>query len=375
MAGRAPTILIVEADPMSAANLRETLAGLGYDVMAVVSSPEDAISLAGRRRPDLLLMDINIGGALDGTHAAAILRHEYGLPVVYLTTIADHAIVERTSETEAYGYLVKPVRPVELQSVIELALHQHEMENRLRERAQWHGPPAGPPAAAADTSMRRQPAATGPATRRSTVLLADDHAMLREGIAKLLTDHDFEVVGTVGDADQLLDAARRVRPDVILTDISMPPGLSGLDVIDRLKTERIDSKVIVLTMHDDADLATRAARAGAAGFVLKYAAGEELVTAIQQALQGRVYFSPVVTRGVLERLAAPAGPSEPLLSPRQIDVLRLILDGHRMKEIAAVLDLSPRTVETHKYDMMRTLGVRSTAELIKYAIEKRLIVQ
>ena len=374
MAGRAQTILIVEPDPVSAGDLRETLAGLGYDVMAVVSSPEEAISLAGQRRPDLLLMDVNIEGALDGIQAAAILRHEYGLPVVYLTKHADHAAVEPAWETEAYGYLVKPVRPVELHSVIKLALHQHEIENRLREREQGHGPPAGSPAAAADTAVRRQPAATGPATRRSTVLLADDHAMLREGIAKLLTDHDFEVVGTVGDANDLLEVARRVRPDVILTDISMPPGLSGLDVIDRLKAERIDSKVIVLTMHDDADLATRAARAGAAGFVLKYAAGEELVTAIQQALQGRVYFSPVVTKGVMERLAAPAE-SEPLLSRRQIDVLRLILDGHRMKEIAAALELSPRTVETHKYDMMRTLGVRSTAELVKYAIEKRLIVQ
>jgi DNA-binding NarL/FixJ family response regulator len=130
----------------------------------------------------------------------------------------------------------------------------------------------------------------------------------------------------------------------------------------------------MLTMHDDAELATRAARAGASGFLLKHAAGDELVTAIQQALQGRVSFSPAVTKGVMERLAAPVH-AEPLLSARQLDVLRLILQGLRMKEIGAALDLSTRTVETHKYEMMRVLGVHSTAELVKYAIEKRLIVE
>lgn len=210
--------------------------------------------------------------------------------------------------------------------------------------------------------------------RRSTVLLADDHAMLREGLEKLLTEHGFDVVGTVATGDQLLDAARRRRPDVIVTDISMP-GLSGLDVLARLKAERADSKIIVLTMHNDAELATRAARAGASGFLLKHAAGEELVTAIHQALQGLVYFAAEVTKGVMERLAAPSSPPEPMLTPRQLDVLRLILEGRRMKEIAAALDLSTRTVETHKYQMMEALGVSSTTELVKYAIEHRLITE
>jgi two-component system response regulator NreC len=210
--------------------------------------------------------------------------------------------------------------------------------------------------------------------RRSTVLLADDHAMLREGLEKLLTEHGFDVVGTVATGDELLDAARRSRPDVIVTDISMP-GLSGLDVLARLKAERADSKVIVLTMHSDAELATRAARAGASGFLLKHSAGEELVTAVHQALQGRVYFAAEVTKGVMERLAAPSSPPEPMLTPRQLDVLRLILEGRRMKEIAAALDLSTRTVETHKYQMMDALCVSSTAELVKYAIEHRLITE
>jgi len=209
--------------------------------------------------------------------------------------------------------------------------------------------------------------------KRHTVLLADDHAIVTEGLARLLREHEFDVVGAVGDGQLLIDAARRHRPDVIVTDLSMP-GLSGLDVLARLRAERIDSKVVVLTMHNDADLATVAMRAGASGFLLKESAGEELVAAIRQALQGRVYLTPALTRDVMERMAGSAGASEPQLTPRQRDVLRLIVKGQRMKEIAANLGLSTRTVETHKYEMMEALGLHSTAELVRYALDRRLVL-
>ena len=168
-------------------------------------------------------------------------------------------------------------------------------------------------------------------------------------------------------------AAKRLRPDVIVTDLSMP-GLSGLDVLARLRAERVDSKIIVLTMHHDADLATVAMRGGASGFLLKESAGEELVAAIRQALQGRVYLTPALTRDVMERMAGSSGASEPQLTPRQLDVLRLIVKGQRMKEIAANLGLSTRTVETHKYEMMEILGLHSTAELVRYALDRRLML-
>ena len=208
--------------------------------------------------------------------------------------------------------------------------------------------------------------------RRHTVLIADDHAIVKEGLVTLLKEHDFDVVGAVGDGHELLDSARRLRPDLIVTDMSMP-GLSGLDVLTRLKADRVDSKVILLTMHHDADLATRAMRAGASAFMLKHSAGEELLTAIQQALEGRMYLTPTMTKEILERMTSPADHSDPQLTSRQLDVLRLILEGRRMKEIAATLQLSARTVETHKYQMMEALGVASTAELVKYAVEHRLI--
>ncbi len=207
--------------------------------------------------------------------------------------------------------------------------------------------------------------------QRTTVLLADDHAMLTEGLAGLLTKHEFDVVGTVGDGHQLVDAAKSLRPDVIVTDLSMP-GLTGLDVLARLKAERVDSKVIVLTMHNDADLATIAMRGGASGFLLKESAGDELVGAIRQVLQGRVYLTPALTKEVMERMAGSSNAAGPPLTVRQLDVLRLIAKGQRMKEIAANLGLSVRTVETHKYEMMDALGLHSTAELVRYAVDRRL---
>ena len=211
-------------------------------------------------------------------------------------------------------------------------------------------------------------------TRATTVLLADDHAIVLEGLVSLLKAHEFDVVGAVRDGTTLLEAAERMKPDVIVTDLSMP-GLTGLDVLTKLKQSRIESKVVVLTMHNDAERATESLKAGASAFLLKESAGEELVTAIHQALQGRVYLTAAVTRSVIERMvdsgARPSSKSE--LTPRQLDVLRLIVKGQRMKEIAAALRLSTRTVESHKYEMMQVLGLHSTAELVRYALERRII--
>jgi DNA-binding NarL/FixJ family response regulator len=209
--------------------------------------------------------------------------------------------------------------------------------------------------------------------RRTTVLVADDHAIVMEGLVSLLKEHDFDVVGAVSDGAKLIEAARRLRPNVIVTDLSMP-GLSGLDVLVKLKAEQIESKVVVLTMHNDAERATQALKSGASGFLLKESAGEELVAAIHQALQGRVYLTAAVTRSVIERMADSGGQAAPQLTPRQLDVLRLIVKGQRMKEIAAGLKLSTRTVETHKYEMMQVLGLHSTAELVRYALAQRIVV-
>ena len=202
--------------------------------------------------------------------------------------------------------------------------------------------------------------------RRTKVLLADDHAIVAEGLATLLKDH-FDLLETVGDGSALIDAARKLRPDVIVTDIAMPV-LSGLEALRRLKATRNEAKVIFLTMHADAQLATEAFRAGASGYVLKQSAGEELIAAIQEVLKGRTYLTPLITKNVIANLTESTPPTVKL-TPRQREVLRLIADGRRMKDIGAILELSTRTVESHKYEMMRALGVQSTAELVRYAIQ------
>ena len=209
-------------------------------------------------------------------------------------------------------------------------------------------------------------------TRRATVLLADDHLVFTDGVVRILREH-FDVVGTVADGPSLVDAATRLRPDVIVSDISMPT-LSGLEGLRQLKTHHIESRIIFLTMHADPKLAAEAFRLGAKGFVLKQSSGDELVKAIQAVLEGHKYLSPALTDEVLMLMSEPAHQSGVELSSRQKEVLRQIVNGHRMKAIAATLNLSPRTVETIKYEMMRDLRLHSTTELVKYAIEHRLVV-
>jgi DNA-binding NarL/FixJ family response regulator len=206
--------------------------------------------------------------------------------------------------------------------------------------------------------------------QRTKVLLADDHTVVAEGLATLLKNR-FDLVGTVSNGSELIDAARKLRPDVIVADISMPI-LSGLEALRRLKAARSDAKVIFLTMHADAQLATEAFRAGATGYVLKQSAGEELIAAIQEVLQGRTYLTPLMTKDVIANFTETTPPTVKL-TPRQREVLRLIAEGRRMKEIGAILQLSTRTIETHKYEMMRGLGVESTAALVRYAIQIGLV--
>ena len=207
--------------------------------------------------------------------------------------------------------------------------------------------------------------------RRPTVLLADDHVIFTDGIVRILKEH-FDVVGTVRDGSSLLEAADRLHPDVIVTDISMPT-LSGLDGLRQLKVKHDQSKVIFLTMHADAKLAAEAFRLGAKAFVVKQSSGEELVKAIEAVLLGQRYMSSTLTDDVLTLMSAPTKPGGAELRSRQKEVLRCIVNGQRMKEIGSSLNLSPRTVETIKYEIMRDLNLHSTTELVRYAIKHQLV--
>jgi DNA-binding NarL/FixJ family response regulator len=207
--------------------------------------------------------------------------------------------------------------------------------------------------------------------RQTTVLLADDHVVFTDGIVRILSDR-YKVVGAVSDGHELVEAALRLHPDIIVSDISMPT-LSGLESLRQIKAKLPEARVILLTMHADPKLAADGFRLGARGFVLKQASAEELVKAIEAVLLGHNYMSAALTHDVLTLIASPGAVSGDNLRPRQTEVLRLIVNGLRMKEIASSLSLSPRTVETIKYEIMRDLDVHSTAELVKYAIEHKLV--
>lgn len=208
--------------------------------------------------------------------------------------------------------------------------------------------------------------------RLPTVLIADDHKMFVEGLARLLKGR-FEIVGSVGDGSELVEAATRLKPDVIVLDVSMPQ-VSGIEALIQLKAKQPDARAVVLTMHADPHLASEALKAGAAGVVLKESTGDELLTALDAVLNGRTYLTAMLTKDVLSIMSGPAEPAAVTLTPRQREVLRLLVDGRRVKEIAAALDLSPRSVESIKYQMMQDLNVHSTAGLVRYAIQHRLVV-
>jgi len=206
------------------------------------------------------------------------------------------------------------------------------------------------------------------------VLLADDHRMVAEGLKSLLTP-DFDLVGVVEDGRALLREVAALRPDVVVTDITMPH-LSGIEALARLREDFPTVRVVILTMHQDVAYARRAFALGASGYVLKNAAPEELVLAIRAALANRTFVTPQLTSALLQaagRDPQRAGDPVAAMTPRQREVLRLFAEGRTAKEIGAELGISPRTVETHKYELMRTLGVKTSAELVHLAIRHGIV--
>ena len=199
---------------------------------------------------------------------------------------------------------------------------------------------------------------------RYRILLADDHTVVLEGLRRMLDRPEFEVVGAVHDGRALIDSAAHLRPDVIVADISMPT-LNGVDAARRIRKDNPKIKIIFLTMHPEPAYAIQAMSTGASGYLLKNDAGEELVTAIHNVLQGRTYVTKPLAEPVMKALLFHSSPKEaddPLTS-RQRQVLQLLAEGKQPKEIAAVLSVSYRTVEFHKYRIMETLGVKTVAEL------------
>jgi DNA-binding NarL/FixJ family response regulator len=207
------------------------------------------------------------------------------------------------------------------------------------------------------------------------VLLVDDHALVRAGMRSLLQDlPDVEVVAEAGDGAEALAAAERERPDVVLMDIAMK-GMNGLEAAARLRERLPGVKVIILSMHTSEEYVLLALRAGAAAYLIKDSATAELELALKCVMRGETYLSPAISRqvvdGYVQRVGASAGP-EPL-TPRQREVLKRIAEGRSTKEIAFELNLSVKTVETHRAQIMERLGIRDVAGLVRYAMRAGLV--
>ena len=205
---------------------------------------------------------------------------------------------------------------------------------------------------------------------RPRILIADDHKLVGQGLSRILSQ-TCEVLAIVEDGQQLVASVKQLLPELVITDLSMPL-LDGLEAIRELKEQGSTARFIVMTMYPDAQLGAEAIRAGALGYILKNSSGDELLTAVSRAMRGRLYITPLLADDIARARAHPAASPLDQLTLRQREVLKLILAGQSVKEVADALGLSPRTVETHKYQMMQNVGVRTTVELVEYAFRNGL---
>jgi DNA-binding NarL/FixJ family response regulator len=209
---------------------------------------------------------------------------------------------------------------------------------------------------------------------RLRIILGDDHRLFSEGLARLL-DPQFEIVGIFENGRDLIAAAERLRPDVILVDITMP-SLNGIEAVRRIQEKENPPRIVFLTMHEDATYVTAAFQAGASGYVLKRSAPAEVITAVREAMRGRTYISPLIDRDLVKTLMKRIENPKKLkleLTSRQREILQLLAEGKSAKEISGILNVSTRTVEFHKYRIMAATGVRTIAELTRYAIAHGIV--
>jgi len=227
------------------------------------------------------------------------------------------------------------------------------------------------PSRAGTTRPAQRPESEKLAIDRPRLLIVDDHEIIIEALVRLL-GRRYEIVGTLTDGRGVVEEVARLSPDVLVLDLSIPH-VSGLEVLQRLNALKIPFKAVVLTMHADPSLAVASLKVGASAFVLKESSGRELEEALQLVIAGRTYLSPQITKPTVMLMLQGVGPGAGALTDRQLDVLRLVVRGQRAKEIAASLSLTTRAVEAIKYRVMQQLQVRSTAELVRFACDHRLV--
>jgi two-component system response regulator NreC len=210
------------------------------------------------------------------------------------------------------------------------------------------------------------------------ILITDDHALFRHGLKSLLnTEFDLEAVGEAQDGEEAVAQARELRPDLVLMDIGMP-GLSSFEAVRQIKKLRPETKVLFLTMYDDEDYLSQCLEAGASGYVLKDTPAEQVIAAIREVRRGGKYLSPRILSKLVEdiRTRNPEDRYKPrlaTLTPREREILKFLAEGLSVKEVAVRLNLSIKTVEAHKFNLMRKLDIHNKAQLVQYAIKRNII--
>jgi DNA-binding NarL/FixJ family response regulator len=210
------------------------------------------------------------------------------------------------------------------------------------------------------------------------VLLVDDHALIREGIRTMLAaEPDIEIAGEASNASEAVDLASQRRPDVVLMDIGMP-GPSSFEAARQIRKERPDTRIIFLSMYDDDEYVSECVRIGASGYILKESPAAQLLTAIREVHRGGSYLSPRLLSRLVDDIRVMGRPSlrQPrfdALTKREVEVLKMLAEGASVKDIAAEFDLSVKTIEAHKFNLMRKLGIHNKAQLVQYAIQKKII--
>jgi len=206
--------------------------------------------------------------------------------------------------------------------------------------------------------------------KRGRVLIADDHCLVAAGLSKLL-ELDFSVIGHVSDGRELVERAKLDRPDAMVVDISMP-NLNGIEAARQIRAAMPGAKLAFVSVHSDIQYVAAAFRAGASGYVLKRSAASELVAAVHAMLNNELYLTPLIDRAALQQQLSTEGRGRAVLSPRQREVLQLVAEGRRGKEIARILRISTKTVEFHKGLLAKKLDLHSVAELTRYAMEHEI---
>lgn len=209
-------------------------------------------------------------------------------------------------------------------------------------------------------------------------ILVDDHTLFREGLRRVLeAESDIQIVGEASNASEAVARVRELHPDVVLIDIGMP-GMSSFEAARVINRESPNTRLIFLTMYEDEEYLLQCLDAGASGYILKDAPGPKLITAVREVSQGRKYLSPQVLGKLVDDLRARSqGPQivarSSTLTPREREVVKLIAEGNSVKEIAAMLGLSVKTIEAHKFNLMRKLNIHNKAQLVTYAIQKKIV--